>query len=42
MPDEDGRAVAYLVCEPSSHYYHVMTGATRMPVFIAERIRSTS
>ena len=38
VPDENGRAVAYLVCEPASHYYHVMTGATRMPVFITERI----
>ena len=38
VPDERGHAVAYLVCEPASHYYHVMTGATRMPVFITERI----
>jgi hypothetical protein len=37
-PDEDGRAVAYVICEPASHYYHVATGMTRMPVFIGERI----
>jgi hypothetical protein len=38
VPDERGRAVAYMICEPSSHYYHVMTGAGRMPVFIDQRI----
>jgi hypothetical protein len=37
-PDEDGHAVAYVICEPASHYYHVMTGMDRMPVFIGERI----
>src|SRR3954451_7952001 len=25
VPDERGLAVAYMVCEPSSHYYRVMT-----------------
>jgi hypothetical protein len=38
VPDELGRAVAYVVCEPASHYYRVMTGSDRMPVFINERI----
>ncbi len=37
-PDEYGRAVAYMICEPSSHYYRVMTGAERMPVFIGQTI----
>jgi len=38
VPDERGIAVCYMVCEPSSHYYRVMTGATRMPVLIGQRI----
>ena len=38
VPDERGWAVAYVVCEPASHYYHVMTGSTRMPVLIGQRI----
>jgi hypothetical protein len=37
-PDERGCAVAYVICEPASHYYRVMTGSDRMPVFIGERI----
>jgi hypothetical protein len=38
VPDERGLAVAYMVCEPSSHYYRVMTGSDRMPVLIDQRI----
>jgi hypothetical protein len=38
VPDERGSAVAYMICEPSSHYYRVMTGSDRMPVFIDQRI----
>jgi hypothetical protein len=38
VPDEHGIAVVYVVCEPSSHYYHIMTRCTRMPVLIEERI----
>lgn len=38
VPDEYGRAVAYMICEPASHYYRVMTGSERMPVFIGQRI----
>ena len=38
VPDERGCAVAYMICEPASHYYQVMTGATRMPVFIDQQI----
>jgi hypothetical protein len=34
VPDERGWAVAYMICEPSSHYYKVMTRAERMPAFI--------
>ncbi len=38
VPDEQGVAVAYMVCEPASHYYRVMTRSDRMPVLIEERI----
>lgn len=38
VPDERGSAVVYVLCEPSSHYYRVMTGSERMPVFIDQRI----
>jgi hypothetical protein len=38
VPDERGIAVAYVICEPSSHYYQVMTRSDRMPVLIQERI----
>ena len=32
VPDERGWAVCYMVCEPATHYYRVMTGSERMPV----------
>lgn len=38
VPDERGLAVVYMVCEPSSHYYRIMTGSDRMPVLIDQRI----
>jgi hypothetical protein len=38
VPDERGIAVVYMICEPSSHYYRIMTGSDRMPIFIAQRI----
>ncbi len=38
VPDERGLAVAYVICEPSSHYYQVMTRCPRMPVLIDEKI----
>ena len=38
VSDERGTAVVYMICEPASHYYHVMTGATRMPVLIGQPI----
>ena len=37
VPDERGNAVAYLICEPSSHYYHTMTSSRRMPVLIDQK-----
>jgi hypothetical protein len=38
VPDEKGNAVCFVICEPSSHYYRVMTGNDRMPVLIDEKI----
>jgi hypothetical protein len=38
VPDERGYAVAYMICEPATHYYRIMTRSARMPVFIEERI----
>jgi hypothetical protein len=38
VPDERGNAVCYMACEPSSHYYQIMTKSDRMPVLIGERI----
>ncbi len=36
--DERAEPVVYLVCEPASHYYEVMTRSKWMPVLIGERI----
>ena len=36
--DEGARERVYLVCEPASHYYRVMTRSDWMPVLIGERI----
>jgi len=36
-PDERGAAVAYVVIEPASHYYRMMTRSERMAVLIGER-----
>jgi len=38
VPDERGLAVAYVICEPSSHYYQIMTRSPRMPLLIDEKI----
>ncbi len=38
VPDERGNAVAYVICEPASHYYRIMTGSDRMPIFIDQKI----
>ena len=38
MPDERGLAVCYMICEPATHHYRVMTQSDRMPVLIDERI----
>ena len=36
--DEEGEPVVYVVCEPASHYYRVMTRSPWMPALIGERI----
>lgn len=38
VPDERGLAVAYVICQPPTHYYRVMTRSDRMPLLIGERI----
>jgi hypothetical protein len=38
VPDERGWAVCYMICEPASHYYKIMTGSDRMPLLIDQRI----
>jgi hypothetical protein len=38
VADERGLAVVYMICEPASHYYQVMTRSNRMPALIEERI----
>lgn len=34
VPDENNRAVAYMVCEPATYQYRTRTGSDRMPVLI--------
>ena len=38
VKDERGVERVYVVCEPASHYYAVMTRSAWMPVLIGERI----
>jgi len=38
VPDERGQARVYVICEPSSNYYGIMTRSAWMPVLIGERI----
>ena len=36
---EDGHPpTVFMLCEPASHYYRIMTRSERMPVLIGERI----
>jgi hypothetical protein len=37
VADEWGQPVVYMLCEPSSHYFRVMTRSRWMPVLIDER-----
>lgn len=36
--DERDEPVAYMICEPASRYYEVMTRSRRMPALVGERI----
>ena len=38
VSNEREEPVVYMICEPSTHYYRVMTRSARMPVLIDERI----
>jgi hypothetical protein len=38
VPGERGHAVCYMICEPASHYYKIMTSSDQMPVLIDQRI----
>jgi hypothetical protein len=38
VADESGVEHVYVVCEPASHYYRVMTRSDWMPVLLGERI----
>jgi hypothetical protein len=38
VSDERSEPVVYMICEPSTHYYRIMTRSNRMPVLIDERI----
>src|SRR5947209_19998694 len=38
VADAAGVERVYLICEPASHYYQVMTRSTSMPVLIDQRI----
>jgi hypothetical protein len=37
VQDEAGLDVVYMLCEPASHYFRVMTRSERMPVLVGER-----
>jgi hypothetical protein len=36
--DESGTPAVYVLCEPASHYYEVMTRSKWAPVLVGERI----
>ena len=36
--DEQGQPVVYVLCEPASHYYRIMTRSDWMPVLVGETI----
>jgi hypothetical protein len=38
VSDEHGRPVVYVLCEPASHYYAVMTRSDWMPLLVGEDI----
>lgn len=38
VEDEKRMPHVYMICEPASHYYNVMTRSNRMPVLVNQRI----
>lgn len=38
VKDERGQDRVYMLTQPASHYYHVMTRSLRMPVMVGENI----
>lgn len=36
--DEQGNCYVYMLTQPASHYYHVMTRHDRMPIFLGEQM----
>ncbi|MCY2934923.1 MAG: hypothetical protein WCJ40_06230 [Planctomycetota bacterium] len=36
--DEQAREAVYMICEPATHYYQVMTRSSRMPALLEEQI----
>jgi hypothetical protein len=38
VSDEHGQPVVYVLCEPASHYYAVMTRSDWMPLLVGEQI----
>jgi hypothetical protein len=38
LAEAEGSAAAYVIVEPASYYYRIMTRSERMPVLIGERI----
>jgi len=38
VADEQGRDVVYMICEPATHYYQVMTRSNRMPALLEKQI----
>jgi hypothetical protein len=40
--DREGKPVVFMLCEPSTGYYRVMTRAEWMPVLVCEVINNSS
>lgn len=34
--DEDGEAYCYMITQPATHYFNIMTGSERMPLLIGQ------
>jgi hypothetical protein len=38
VPEENGVQRVFVICEPASHYYGIMTRSAWMPILIGERV----